>query len=263
VKYFDDLEFINGSFAHKNDAKAENKLFDGYYGIQFILRGDICVHVEGEEPWQAAGPLVFFTAPGRRYSYYTSQGTREHLFLCFRGPRVQRFMEGRLFPAEAGRKISVTAPEELLNLFSEILLCLRKQDLTSHGEAVLILEKILLHIANQPKSRQKSSAFRDIIRTLENDIASQPGKVWNFGEIASEHSLSEVHFRRLFINETGVAPWKYVLNCRIRYACQLLHSSSLMIKEIADMSGFSNEINFSRQFHKIMKCSPSDFRKRF
>ena len=73
--------------------------------------------------------------------------------------------------------------------------------------------------------------------------------------------ISPVHFRRLFSKATGMPPWHYVLDCRIRYASQLLLATDKLIKEIAGECGFNGVFHFSREFKKIMKKSPENFRK--
>lgn len=262
MEYFDDLKFITGGAVTDSCVQVVNKMYPGYYGIQFIVEGEIFVHAEGKKAWQANGPLVFFTSPDRKFTHYTPNGTRTHMFICFSGPRVQRYIEGGLFPQETGIKIPVAHPRKLISIFSKLLFLLRKIDSISHGELVLGLEKLLLQISQQTHIKQKNESYGNLMEEIGEKIVANPGKEWDFAEIAKEYHLSESHFRRLFTDEMGIAPWKYVLNCRIHYACQLLDSTALLIKEIALECGFSSAFNFSRQFHKIMKVSPEEYRKR-
>ncbi|MBR2626487.1 MAG: helix-turn-helix transcriptional regulator [Lentisphaeria bacterium] len=262
MNYFDDLEFICYGNSRKN-AYANCKRNFEYYGLQFIRSGRILVECEDCEPWQDSGPLVFFTAPGRTFSYCTPTGTRDHLFICFRGDRVRRYLASGLLPDVCGRKFPITAPEDFSEALENLLRTLRRGTSISHCKAVLQLENILLQVINQPQIRQDGNDTVDSVRDLVRRIAEHPEKRWSLPEEAAACRISQVHFRRLFTRETGVSPQAYLLDHRVRYAAQLLQSTDMLIKEIAWSSGFGGAFYFSRQFRKMMNMSPAEYRKKF
>ena len=55
---------------------------------------------------------------------------------------------------------------------------------------------------------------------------------------------------------------EYLLNVRVGYACKLLTEDTLNISQIAYNCGFENLSNFNRQFKKIKKITPSQFRQK-
>lgn len=259
MDYFSDLEFVCfGSSKHAN-GRTKDRSFD-YYGLQYIKGGEIYVQC-GENPaWQAEGPLLFLTGPGKKFAYHTPVGGREHIYVCFNGERVKRYLAGGLMP-ELGEKIVITEEKEFTSLMEEIVRQLQKHSKPAFCEAVLLLEKALLLAGNQPAPRQAGAFNHKIITELAEKIAEHPEKEWNIGSFAAENNLSEVHFRRLFRRETGFSPNNYILQQRIRYATHLLQTTDMLVKEIAFASGFGGEFYFSRQFSKFMKQSPSEFRK--
>jgi len=65
-----------------------------------------------------------------------------------------------------------------------------------------------------------------------------------------------------FKSATGMSPIEYLINLRIRRACELLRHDDLNITEVAFKVGFADSNYFSRQFHKVMGLSPRQFRAR-
>ena len=64
-----------------------------------------------------------------------------------------------------------------------------------------------------------------------------------------------------FKAETGTTPSKYIINLRMRMAIELLETSSLSIKEISAMVGYSNFNFFTRIFKSFTGKSPTQYRK--
>ena len=98
-----------------------------------------------------------------------------------------------------------------------------------------------------------------VVRHIEKNITfdlSNP-------ELAKKTHMSTNAFSRLFTQEMGISPQKYVLKTRIDKACILLHNSSDSIDIIVSKTGFCDRFYFSRAFKKQIKSSPAFYRKRF
>ncbi|RKI38029.1 helix-turn-helix domain-containing protein [bacterium D16-51] len=79
--------------------------------------------------------------------------------------------------------------------------------------------------------------------------------------LAEISNLSTRHFTRLFTATYHITPGSYLLSLRMQYACHLLENSSDSVSEIALQCGFNDSNYFSRQFHKLYKFSPREYRK--
>lgn len=73
-------------------------------------------------------------------------------------------------------------------------------------------------------------------------------------------SLSPNYLGALFKKHTGASFSEYLNRTRLKYACSLLLSSELTVKEIAFASGYSSLEYFSYVFKKIMHISPGKYR---
>ncbi|OBZ09425.1 AraC family transcriptional regulator [Bacillus sp. FJAT-26390] len=81
-------------------------------------------------------------------------------------------------------------------------------------------------------------------------------------EIADQIPMSEGQFCRFFKTMTRQTPIEYLNAYRIRQATELLLRSELKISAVALDVGFDHISYFVKVFRKMMKCTPSQFRKK-
>ncbi len=79
-------------------------------------------------------------------------------------------------------------------------------------------------------------------------------------EIASELNISYSSFRINFKKYAGVSPAKYLRDTRLNKSKQMLHETTLSIKEIAFQLQFSSLEYFSTIFKKQFGISPKEFK---
>lgn len=101
------------------------------------------------------------------------------------------------------------------------------------------------------------------IQDAKNFIEQNLGQPVSIEAIAAYAGLSRYHFSRLFHQEMGVSPYRYLLNMRLEHAKKLLSESSLSIEVIAEMYAFYSASNFIRLFHKYTGMTPLQFRHFF
>lgn len=95
--------------------------------------------------------------------------------------------------------------------------------------------------------RYMEQHLRDIV--ISNETLSLKG------------GMSRNAFARLFKDQTGFPPRKYLTRMRVEKACNLLHHSELSIEQIAAACGFSDRYYFTRVFTQTMLTSPGAYRK--
>lgn len=91
---------------------------------------------------------------------------------------------------------------------------------------------------------------------------------YNFDKDISVNSIAQTlhitgcHLSRIFKMETGLSPKEFIINERIKNACDLLKNSHASIKEIALSVGIPDPLYFSRLFKRKMGMSPKEFREK-
>ncbi len=78
--------------------------------------------------------------------------------------------------------------------------------------------------------------------------------------LACECSYSTSHFLKLFREEFGISPMKYLNGIRTEIAAQLLKKSNSSILQICSAVGFSSSSDLYRHFKAIYGISPTEYR---
>jgi AraC-like DNA-binding protein len=81
--------------------------------------------------------------------------------------------------------------------------------------------------------------------------------------LAGHAKLATNAFNRLFTDEVGTSPQKFVKKKRIDKACALLHHSNYSIEQVAAKTGFADRYHFSKIFKQLTELSPARYRKEF
>jgi AraC-like DNA-binding protein len=84
----------------------------------------------------------------------------------------------------------------------------------------------------------------------------------DLAQLAAASHCSIDHFGRIFKEEVGITPMKYLVQKRITYACELIDRGHLSMKEIAFQVGLPDPQHFSRLFHILTGMSPREYRNR-
>lgn len=79
--------------------------------------------------------------------------------------------------------------------------------------------------------------------------------------IAAMVNLNKYGIIRLFKQLYGVSPMRYMLDRRYEEACFYLKTSSVSVKQIAELSGFSSANYFSQMFQRREGVSPTEYRR--
>jgi AraC family transcriptional activator FtrA len=79
-------------------------------------------------------------------------------------------------------------------------------------------------------------------------------------EAARRSAMSLRNFSRRFQQAVGMAPHSYIARCRAEYAKDLLARPGMSILEVAQQSGFRNEVTLRRAFDQLLGTTPTAYR---
>ena len=129
-------------------------------------------------------------------------------------------------------------------------------------ESLSIYNLVLSSISSLPRSAWLSKkvdpritnmlAFME--RNIKNKLTSET--------LAEKLFISPSAFSRLFKNNIGKSPSKYLTQIRIDKACHLLLHTNTSIDTIAERCGFTDRYHLTKVFSKAKKTTPGAFRKR-
>ena len=148
-------------------------------------------------------------------------------------------------------------PAVLSELFRAIFDVWNKKELGYKFKCSAILCEIFAecYTQNYVSKSQNSKIQNSVEYLLKNYKKSD----LSIREIAGKSFMSEVYFRKLFKEEYGVSPQKYIIDLRIQNAIGLISAGYYSLKEVAYMSGYNDYKYFSVEFKKAMGVSPSKY----
>ncbi len=108
-------------------------------------------------------------------------------------------------------------------------------------------------IETHEKSAQKiNSVYHFTIEHFRETIS--------LDQVAALTDHSAAAFCRYFKTRTRKSYFQYLTEIRIGYACELLREGNMDVTRVCFASGFNNLSNFHKQFKKVMRLTPSEYR---
>lgn len=152
-----------------------------------------------------------------------------------------------------------TYPDAFVSLFEKLLLTWQNRPCGSvyRMDALFlsILEQIELQSAEMHMD-SFSARIRHCVDTMHANIANPALSV---DILAAEAGYCPSYFRRIFHDEMGVSPKKYLIDIRIRHAVALLESGYYSVEQVSELSGFTDAKYFSTAFKRVTGKSPSSY----
>lgn len=94
-------------------------------------------------------------------------------------------------------------------------------------------------------------------------IFEEPAVTYTVDSLALMAGMSRSAFAAAFRSAFGHSPMNLVKLVRLRRASELLITTTLTVRDIAERVGFSSRTNFSLAFHQLHGMEPSRFRRTF
>ena len=128
--------------------------------------------------------------------------------------------------------------------------------------AELMLEQVfrVLTDSNASGLRPGHTHFSRLQKVLRHINAHLAESLPN-DQLADLAGVSESHFRRMFIDATGLPPHRYVRGRRLAQARKLLVMSELPIAMIADECGFYSQSHLTKCFQATHAATPAAYRR--
>lgn len=232
------------------------------YLLSYLHSGSMKVRVANEERTIGAG-TVFIAKPYERQYYaktgqaptgsywlhYTGYGVtdllikaklwNDSIFVTGVNDDIPRLFE-RIIEEEAERQPS----------FEHISACLVQELIFTVSRKVSIHEQVA---QMNPREQVLYASFNLLHRNYARKLTVQ--------ELAAHAGLSVSRYTSVFKQYTGLSPQQYLIRYRLQKAKDLIRHTQLSIRQIASLTGFDDQLYFSRLFRKYEHLSPLEYRK--
>ena len=225
------------------------------YYLLIPLKGTLSITLpEGDRSVQADSMLLFPPHYPYRYVYHGGEPL-SYLWIHFTGSYAQRLLEElQLVPLPLLRTVNGTA--SMAEHFHQLLEHAPSGHPFQKQELACGLERLLIRLAREAVSDHTAMPFTKSIRHLH---AAYHQSI-RIPELAAMENLSHSRYIELFRRHFGMSPTAYLIDLRIKSACELLQITDMSIKQIAVLCGYSDPHFFSRLFKRHMGVSPQQYR---
>ncbi len=137
-------------------------------------------------------------------------------------------------------------------------------------EVALTVARHLVLFLRRPGGQSQFSAqletrvsARAPLREIQTYAVEHPEADLSVDRLAARAGMSPRHFARVFVEQVGLTPARYVETVRIEAARRRLEESDAAVEAIAAECGFGTAETMRRAFLRRVCVSPSDYRNRF
>jgi transcriptional regulator GlxA family with amidase domain len=106
-------------------------------------------------------------------------------------------------------------------------------------------------------------AERSTVRAVQTLVESAPAGDHRVPVLAAEAAMSVRHFSRVFTEEVGETPGRFVERVRLEAARRLLETTPGALDLIASECGFGSAGTLRRAFQRRLNVAPDHYRRRF
>ncbi len=142
-------------------------------------------------------------------------------------------------------------------LFERIQEIWEKKETGCYYAALSLMCEMLESITSQASpilSGKSMQSFENALLYMEENFTDS---LFSVKDMVSQSYMSNTYFSRLFYTRFNTTPIKYLTSKRLSYAEKLLMSGKYSVKEVSEMSGFSDVKYFSRVIKKEYGVPPS------
>jgi len=148
------------------------------------------------------------------------------------------------------------------------LLDLFTKDNTSIYDNALMITYSQLFILNLLKSINDNKSltltkqsYDPILDEMIMYISNSYDKISSVADLCNKFYFCRSFIQKLFNDNLGVSPKKYILNYQMNKAKQYFKNSDLSVNDVASLVGFTDQHHFSKTFKKQTGMAPSEYKK--
>ncbi|WP_054027360.1 AraC family transcriptional regulator [Bacillus sp. FJAT-28004] len=253
---------LNLLMAHKTQVSfnwGETESVPEYNKLYFICEGDGWIRIGNDDYYPKPGQL--FLTPAHTTVSFSTLNNRPYLkYWCH-----FNIMAGPLDLFQwIGVPLCINLEDvsSMTGLFQELIAWHAQDSIVARlREKAVLLEIVSCFLESVPiQVLQHRTEEMNRLRVIQQYVDSRLHTSISIDQMAESVHLHPNYFSSYFKKHFGLPPLKYVSRKRTDRAKQLLTTTSLSIKEVADQSGFKETNHFTKFFRKETSLTPTDYR---
>ncbi len=253
------LAVVCGGVETCNPSYAIHRTTFPFCSFEYVARGRGQLRLNGAAYDLRAG-VLFSYGPGVAH-HITGDATDALVkyFVDFAGTEALELLRGcGLAP---GRVTRVFPPDTLTALFDELIQSGQRGGRDGEELCGELLRCLGLKIAATvaPLTTAETVAFSTYLECRRH-IEQHFQHLRTLEQIAAECHVNDAYLCRLFRRYDHRSPYQYLLRLKMNFAAGRLQLPGVMVKQVAEETGFQDPFHFSRVFRSVLGVSPAAFR---
>ena len=209
--------------------------------------------------------------PAELESSWEVDSSRTLLLLTVPNDTIRKVL-GPACPREIGGAFSKLAEETWTDPLAECLMTrLWENSAGSEAADVYLADGLLVSILSQLLIRAGTNLHADAaialpqwrLKRVKAYVEHRLGEDIDVVDLAAAAGLSQRHFARSFLRETGETPHRWLMRRRLERAKELLANTDQPLCAIADACGFSSQSHLTTTLKQSSGMTPDRWRKHF
>ena len=109
---------------------------------------------------------------------------------------------------------------------------------------------------------EREGSTAQIVASIVEYLHANYAHEINFAKIAEDYNFSSSYLTKIFREQTGKPPIRYLIEYRVQVAKGLLRNTNLNVKEIAEKTGFIDQFYFSKCFKSYCGLTPTQYKEK-
>lgn len=223
-----------------------------YYIFEYVLSGRGKILLNGAWHTLCAGDTYVIGKKDQRLYYSDEKDPLHKLWVSFSSEYIDSMM---LHYGVTSGVYKVAVAENFKKIRE-----LAEADISQREKMFLVAEnihKIIMAVSDLSLDRHTN-----LFAAIENALSESVYTKSTLDEIAARLFISKSNLIRVFKKNTGITPYQYLLDEKIRIAKALLSTTTMKVKTISDKLSFSDEHYFSHLFKEKTGLSPLQYKAR-
>lgn len=263
---------IKSAFSKRGDYPAAAVLSHWHTDIEFsyVTKGSLLYNVNGEVTELSAGQMIFVNSGQMHFGFWDKPCECEfictiiHPSLMHNAELFLKAIFGKNSPPQLIFDVERLSETPLFNAVSDINRIVSEQ---TDGFELMLLSRVyelaflLYQRISVCREEGTSNKKLETVRRMTGFITQNyPSKI-TLADIAAAGNVCRSECCKIFREFLGRTPVEYLNEYRISKGADMLLSSENNVTEIAAACGFSSSSYFAECFLRVMKCTPSEYRK--
>ena len=225
----------------------------GFYTLALVIDGECDYIFEKQKLRAKTGDIVFLD----NYTPFHQITLRDFYVYV-----INFISEGGLI--KEPKIIKPIGFDKYLSMFKEAAIAFEQKKVGYILLTKSIIYRILSTIQADGASREQPRTKGDKITFAKYYVSRNLANCQlSVQTIASEMNISTAYLRKIFVENVGMSPLKYIKTLRINLAADILSTTAKSVDEAARECGFQDTSYFCKEFKKTMGASPLSFRKKY